>query len=72
MLLQNERHGFQTEDGLQMIPNGLIYVPDKCEDCGATFQRAQYDTNTHRCQACEQIYQLRRIADVLEYWVGMQ
>lgn len=55
-----------------MIPNGLIYVSDKCEDCGATFERAQYDTNTHRCQACEQIYQLRRIADVLEYWVGMQ
>jgi uncharacterized protein (DUF983 family) len=55
-----------------MIPNGLIYVDEQCEDCGATFQRTQYDTNAHRCQACEQIYQLRRIADVLEYWVGMQ
>jgi predicted Zn-ribbon and HTH transcriptional regulator len=53
-----------------VIPNGLTFVPDQCEDCGVTFQRAKYDTNAHRCQACEQIYQLRRIADVLEYYVG--
>lgn len=53
-----------------MISNGLTFVPDQCEDCGVTFQRAKYDTSSHRCQACEQIYQLRRIADVLEYYVG--
>ena len=55
-----------------MISNGLVYLEDKCEDCGSSFQRAQYDTQTHRCTQCEQIYQLRRIADVLEYWVGCQ
>ena len=47
------------------------FVDDQCEDCGCTFQRAQYDENTHRCQACRHIYQLRRIADALEYYMGM-
>lgn len=55
-----------------MIPNGLVYVDDQCEDCGCTFKRAQYETGLHRCQQCEAIYQLRRIANVLEYWVGIQ
>ena len=55
-----------------MIPNGQVYVCDQCEDCGATYKREQYATGQYRCQQCEQIYQLRRIADVLEYWVGMQ
>jgi len=49
---------------------GLTFVDDQCEDCGCKFQRAQYDTQTHRCQTCDQIYQLRRIAGALEYWVG--
>jgi len=49
---------------------GLTFVDDQCEDCGCRFRRAQYDTNSHRCQACEQIYHIRRIADALEYWVG--
>lgn len=53
-----------------MIPNGLVYVTDQCEDCGDKFTRAQYDEHTHRCKQCEQIYQLKRIAEVLEYWVG--
>ena len=48
----------------------LIFVDDQCEDCGCKFQRAQYDTVTTRCRTCDQIYQLRRIADALEYWVG--
>lgn len=51
---------------------GLTFVDDQCEDCGCKFQRAQYDTQTHRCQTCGHIYELRRIADALEYWVGMQ
>ena len=48
----------------------LTFVDDQCEDCGCTFQRAQYDNSTHRCQACRHIYQLRRIADALEYYMG--
>ena len=48
----------------------LTFVDDQCEDCGCTFQRAQYDEGTHRCQACRHIYELRRIAEALEYWVG--
>ena len=53
-----------------MIPNGLTFVTDICENCGVSFKRERYDTMTVRCHNCEQIYQLRRIADVLEYYVG--
>ena len=52
-----------------MIP--IIFVDDRCEDCNCTFQRAKYNTSVHRCQACEHVYQIRRIADALEYWIGM-
>jgi predicted Zn-ribbon and HTH transcriptional regulator len=48
----------------------LIFVDDQCEDCGTTFKRAQYDSTIHRCQPCRQIYEIRRIAEALEYWVG--
>ena len=47
----------------------LEYIDDYCEDCGCKFQRARYDESTHRCQACRHIYQLRRIADALEYYM---
>ena len=55
-----------------MIPKNYVFVEDQCEDCGVTFTRMQYDTETVRCQQCSAIYELRRIANVLEYWVGMQ
>lgn len=56
-----------------MIPRDSVWASNECEECGNIFQHPRYATaNIDRCQACEQIYQLRRIADVLEYWVGMQ
>ena len=48
-----------------------IFVEDKCEDCGVTFTRMQYDTQSVRCHKCSTIYELRRIANVLEAFVDM-
>ena len=51
-----------------MIP--ITFITDQCQDCGRMFQRAKYDEGIHRCPTCEQINQIRRIADALEYWIG--
>ena len=55
-----------------MLAKNFVFVEDVCEDCGVTFTRMQYDTQTVRCKCCSQIYELRRIANVIEYWIGMQ
>ncbi len=63
------KYGSKATDGGTMIR--IEFEDDYCEDCGCDFKRPRY-TSVERCKACEHVYQLRRIADVLEYWVGMQ
>ena len=54
-----------------MIAN-MTWTDAECEECSAIYKKWTFDCNSARCPSCENTYQLRRIADALEYWVGMQ
>lgn len=41
----------------------------QCEDCHTEFIGSRFD---NRCRYCERTLQLRRIADAIEYYVGLQ
>jgi len=47
----------------------IEFIDDYCEDCNTDFQRPRFDS-VERCKSCEHVYQLRRIADALEYYIG--
>ena len=49
----------------------MTWTKDKhCEECHGEYRGSDHDGDT--CPTCRQMKALERIADVLEYWVGMQ
>lgn len=51
-----------------MIP--MITETKDCEVCHKQYEGTRFDEGT--CVSCRQVRALERIADVLEYWVGLQ
>lgn len=52
----------------------MFSIPKKtveCEECYQRFTTDQYD-NDCICMSCRSTKALERIANALEYWVGMQ
>jgi hypothetical protein len=47
------------------------YTMEKdCEVCHGKYEGTRFDEST--CVPCRRVRALERIADVLEYWVGLQ
>jgi uncharacterized Zn finger protein (UPF0148 family) len=49
----------------------MIFTEDKqCDECFTTFKDAKFGEGV--CPTCRQMKALERIADALEYWIGLQ
>lgn len=51
-----------------MIP--IHTITKDCEVCHQPYEGTRFDEST--CVRCRRVRALERIADVLEYWVGLQ
>lgn len=45
-------------------------IKKQCEICYEEYMGVQFDDN--RCAFCERTHHIKRIADALEYWIGLQ
>ena len=54
-----------------MIPGRIMTEEKMCECCYQDFVTWRYDTSDY-CPSCRQVRALERIAEALEYWIGLQ